>query len=169
MAAPVIVRPQTNGNPRGMDESLKITKHKIAVELELDDGRKLLGGLFVQPQKRLSDMLNDDRQFLPFETTDGRFMALAKTAIRAVLPIGQEVKEYEGNNPYQILGVSDCATPDEIKAAYRALCAENHPDKLKAAGLSGQLLDIATQRMARINDAYRRLQEQMGSNQADAA
>ena len=142
-----------------MDGSEKITKHKIQVEIELVDGRRLLGFLFISPQKRLTDMLNDDRAFLPFETTDGRFMALQKTAFRCVAPMGQEKKEYEGNNPYQILGVSDEATLEEIKAAYRSLCTENHPDKLRAAGITGEFLDLANTRMARINDAYRRIQQ----------
>ena len=49
---------------------------------------------------------------------------------------------------------------DEIKEAYRTLCAENHPDRLNGTGLSQDYIELANQRMARINDAYTRVQKQ---------
>ena len=55
---------------------------------------------------------------------------------------------------YTVLGVSQTATADEIKKAYRSLIREHHPDKLMAQGAPKEYLDTATETMKRINVAY---------------
>jgi DnaJ like chaperone protein len=65
-------------------------------------------------------------------------------------------------DPYTILGVGHDAQPDAIKAAYRKLIRENHPDKLIAEGLPEEFVGAATDRMAAINDAYDRVCRQRG-------
>ncbi len=142
------------------DSSEKITKQKITVEVELEDGKCLVGYMFLKPQGRLTDMMNDDRIFLPFETTDGKFCVLKKSACLSVAPIASEADAYVGNNPFQILGVSDNSTLDEIKQRYHALCAENHPDRLSSMGLPKEFIELATTKMSRINDAWTRVQKQ---------
>ncbi|MFY9480244.1 MAG: DnaJ domain-containing protein [Aquabacterium sp.] len=52
-------------------------------------------------------------------------------------------------NPYQTLGVEPTATPAEIKAAWRKLCAQHHPDKHQGA----EAVEHAAA-MAEINAAY---------------
>ena len=152
------------------DSSQKITKQKITVDVELEDGKRLTGYMFLKPQGRLTDMMNDERIFLPFETTDGKFFVLKKTACLSVTPIASEADSYVGNNPFQILGVSDNATLSEIKQRYHALCAENHPDRLSSMGLPQEFIDLATARMSRINDAWTRVQKQIEErNQPPAA
>ncbi len=68
------------------DASDKTAKKKIEVEVEFDDGKCLSGFLYIHPQGRLMDMLNDERMFFPFEKADGTFMALKKSSLRAVTP-----------------------------------------------------------------------------------
>lgn len=58
------------------------------------------------------------------------------------------------DNPYTVLGVSPDATDAEIKAAYRALVRETHPDRMIAEGVPPDLIAVATRRAADINAAY---------------
>jgi curved DNA-binding protein CbpA len=53
-------------------------------------------------------------------------------------------------DPYTVLGVGRAATDAEIRAAYRALVERYHPDRHQGNPLE----DLASQRMAEINQAY---------------
>ena len=54
------------------------------------------------------------------------------------------------NDPYSVLGVSQNASDDEIKAAYRALAKKYHPDNY----VNNPLADLAQEKMKEINEAY---------------
>ncbi len=68
----------------------------------------------------------------------------------------------DATDPYLILGVAHDAEDDEIKRTYRKLIRENHPDRLIAQGLPQEFVDLGTEKMAHINEAYDRIERQRG-------
>lgn len=136
----------------------KITKFKIEAEVELEDGRRLLGFLFVKHLQRVSDLLNDHRQFLPLQLTDGPIVHLHKSKIAQVSQLAQEPgQEEDYADPYEVLGVSPSASDEQLKSTYHSLCSHYHPDKLQGLGLPSEFGEIANARIIRIIDAYRRI------------
>lgn len=65
-------------------------------------------------------------------------------------------------DPYTVLGVGRDASDDEIKAHYRDLARHNHPDKLMAEGLPEEAIEVANQKLARINAAYDEIVKERG-------
>lgn len=55
---------------------------------------------------------------------------------------------------YAALGVSENASKDETKRAYRKLMSEYHPDKLAGRGVPEEVLKVATARSQEIQAAY---------------
>jgi DnaJ-domain-containing protein 1 len=144
----------------------KTQKFPLAVEAQLADGTSIFGKVFISSQGRLSDLLNDERDFLPFERADGSFMALAKSQLRRVSPMATAEEPYKGDDPYKILGLATTAGREDIKRAYRELTLIHHPDRVRGLGLTAEYLEIATRQMMRINEAYERV---MKARNSDAA
>lgn len=63
---------------------------------------------------------------------------------------------------YQVLEVDPKASDDEVKAAYRKLVRENHPDRLTAQGLPEEFIELANEKLAAINAAYDRIKRERG-------
>ena len=61
------------------------------------------------------------------------------------------------DNPYEILGLGAEATLSDARAQYRKLVREHHPDQLESLGLPEELMDLAHQQLAKVNDAYAQL------------
>ncbi len=57
-------------------------------------------------------------------------------------------------DPYEILGVPRGSSDDALKAHYRSLVRQNHPDALAGKGLSRELQEVAERKLAAINAAW---------------
>lgn len=69
----------------------------------------------------------------------------------------QHVRFDRTADPYVVLGLVPDAPPAEVKRVYRTLVAEHHPDRLIAKGVPEELIEVATARMAAINNAYNQI------------
>lgn len=58
------------------------------------------------------------------------------------------------DDPHAVLGLAPGATMAEIKAAWRRLAREHHPDRHMAEGTPPEFIRVAEARMAAINNAY---------------
>ena len=57
-------------------------------------------------------------------------------------------------NPYEILGVSEEASTEEIKNKWKKLVIDHHPDKLLAQGMPVDFMKKSTSRLQEINHAW---------------
>lgn len=133
---------------------------KIMMQVELDDGSDRLMFMFVAPNTRVSDTINDTREFLPFENAEGETEIINKHHIRRIVPMEGQAKQ--GRGPYEVLGVDEGASDEEVKAAYRKAIAATHPDSIQALNLPPDFVELATRKAAQANEAYARIKKLRG-------
>ena len=147
--------------PMFESSGLKKARNKYAVEVELDDGRVQILFIFVSPGTRVIDMLNDEREFIPFESSDGSIIIYRKTALKRLSPLFA-AERMASRDPYDIIDVSHKASDQEVHEAYRKAVASVHPDHIQAMGLPEEFIELATKRAMAINDAYDKIRRERG-------
>ena len=68
-------------------------------------------------------------------------------------------------NPYKVLGVSETATQEEIRAAYLNLVKKYHPDRYA----DGPLKEMAGEKLKEINRAYELIGKRQGAQQGSGS
>jgi DnaJ like chaperone protein len=57
-------------------------------------------------------------------------------------------------DPYTVLGIARSASNDDLRARWKSLMRENHPDSLASKGVPPAFIAAASERVATINAAY---------------
>ncbi|BAJ82571.1 DnaJ family protein [Acidiphilium multivorum AIU301] len=90
----------------------------------------------------------------------GALFGLGEAArARAANPSGGNL----GEDPYQVLGIARTSSTEAIRAHWKALMRENHPDQLAARGVPAEFIARATERVARINAAWDTIKRERGA------
>lgn len=63
---------------------------------------------------------------------------------------------------YDLLGLSETSSDQEVKRSYRKLMNEHHPDKLVAKGLPQEMMELAKVKAQDIQSAYDRVKSDRG-------
>ncbi|OUT16950.1 molecular chaperone DjlA [Campylobacter concisus] len=66
------------------------------------------------------------------------------------------------DDAFEVLGLSKNASLDEVKARYKELVRQYHPDILMGRGESKEVIERSTKKLQEINEAYGRLKEKFG-------
>lgn len=69
------------------------------------------------------------------------------------------------NNPYEVLGVPETATDQEVKKAYLNLARKYHPDNYH----DNPLADLAQEKMKEINAAYEQVNQARGNSHSGSS
>ena len=62
-------------------------------------------------------------------------------------------------NPYEVLGASPDMTLSDVRAIWRQLIRDNHPDRVIARGVPKEAVKLAEERLVAINTAWEEIQE----------
>ena len=129
--------------------------------------RQLLGH---QPA-RLRDLIS---VLMSIAMADGHYHEAEERLIRSIArDMGLTDRDYDEAvsmfNPrasvstsYTVLGVTQGASDDEIKKAYRKLAKEYHPDVVANKGMGEDFQKFAAEKMRAVNSAYDSVKEARG-------
>ena len=131
---------------------LRRTREKIEASIRLSNGDTIEGFLFLAKQERVSDLLNDDRAFLPVET--GHDTVVISKAQIAEVRIHETHDESGVTDPYEMLRVEPTASDAEVRSAWMARVKSCHPDRLASLNLDPEIVQSARRVSQRINAAY---------------
>ncbi|MEL7492142.1 MAG: hypothetical protein AAGJ73_15645 [Pseudomonadota bacterium] len=125
------------------------------------------GYVFLAYNQRVSDLLNDDRDFLPVATDAGEMRVMSKRAIMEIEVIeddsernrrkedrSEEVVQLMSGNAYDILGAQQNADDATIRAIYLDKIASVDPTKVLEAFNNSELAQAAEQLANRYSTAY---------------
>ena len=134
--------------------------------------------------QRLTDLLNDDRAFIPMRRENGDMLIIAKSQIASIAEIEATVDAEDetdtalpatsarpkraagrkGFDAYAVLRVSPDAPLETVRAAYKTRIKAVHPDSVAALDLDDDLAKAALLAAQKVNFAYRKIMRERGAS-----
>jgi hypothetical protein len=148
----------------------------MPVEAAFADGTVVRGKLLLPAGKTMADVLNGAGVFLEFEPYGGERSYIAKAQLASIKMMGvpklpnlkARLKDYDGFDPFAVLGVSPGAAREEIRQAYIALAKTYHPDRYATAELPAEVIEYLFAMARRINAAHAALNAEQKKQAARA-
>lgn len=138
-------------------------KAPASVEIEVGDGKRRRGSIWITAGKSLADLLNDPHafiEFIPLGESHPNYLAKAQIVSAQLIdmpkfsPLHQRRKSEPSDDPYEILAVPQGAPWASVREAYLRLAKLYHPDRYSSVGLPEEVLDYLGAKARRINAAY---------------
>ncbi|MBV8096446.1 MAG: TerB family tellurite resistance protein [Acetobacteraceae bacterium] len=132
-----------------------------------------LGEVFADNRGMLEDVLavlfNMARADGPVNQKEQAFLARVRRGFRLDVRAWERAQggvprqpDSGAPDPYTILGVARNASGEEIRATWKRLMRENHPDSLAARGVPPEFIARASAKVAQINAAWDRIKRERG-------
>ena len=136
--------------------------------------------------QRLTDLLNDERAFIPMRRENGDMLIIAKSQIASIVEAEAAVNPEEtqtalpektaqprraagrkGFDAYAVLRVAPDSPIEAIRAAYKARIKAVHPDAIAALDLDDDLAKAALLSAQKVNFAYRKIMRERGASETE--
>lgn len=98
-----------------------------------------------------------------FHPSEEAFLAQVADEFEITLPEQRQIYARQGveghSDPYTVLGVARDLPLTQIKAVWRSMVREMHPDVMMARGVPQEAIKLAEARLSAVNDAWREIQD----------
>ncbi len=129
-----------------------------------------IGRLFRDDMETLEDIFDGlfhvamaDGQYHPLEDMFlGRVAQIFGISERSFRAIRARMVPEADRDPYDVLGIDADAPLEDVRAAWRKMVRDTHPDVMMARGLPEEAIKIAQDRMVAVNQAWETINRDRG-------
>lgn len=150
------------------------------VRLTLAGQPPVNGVVYLALGQRLSDLLNDQRAFIPIRLETGETMIVSKSRIASIAEtqsvaadadddtaLAPQSSERKAFDPYAVLRIPRDADLDTVRAAYKTRIKAVHPDTVAALGLDDDISRAALLAAQKVNYAYKKIMRERSEDAAE--
>jgi DnaJ like chaperone protein len=166
-------RRQFSVPPQAVHEVGRLFDHARLTPEGYEAAAAQLGESFADSPAVLEDVLASlfaiARADGPVNRAEHAFLSTVHAAFRLDQPAWDRARgaappraDHNEPDPYAVLGMAPAASNDELRATWKQLMREHHPDSLAARGVPADVIARAGDKVARINAAWDRIKRDRG-------